>query len=60
VETAPDANRLLCRYTGTAWDCGSASFNASAGTVTRNRVSEFSDWSIGVVQYRLQLPLIHK
>jgi CSLREA domain-containing protein len=57
-QTTPDANRLLCRYTGQGWECASASFDTDAGTVTRTAVSSFSDWAVGIRQHTIQLPLI--
>lgn len=45
--TIPDANDKLCRYTGTAWDCAADSFEQSNNTITRNGVTQFSDWVTG-------------
>jgi len=47
----PDANDRLCRYDPTSreWDCVVAdSFDVGAGTVTRNGVTQFSDWAVQV------------
>ncbi|MCB0166085.1 MAG: PKD domain-containing protein, partial [Anaerolineae bacterium] len=46
--TNPDANDLLCRYTGAGqnWDCGASSF--SSDRITRTGVAQFaSAWAIG-------------
>ncbi|MCL4863445.1 MAG: hypothetical protein KJZ93_28835, partial [Caldilineaceae bacterium] len=58
AETTPDANRLLCRYTGEVWDCASAGFDAEAGTVTRTGINSFSDWAVGRQIFILHLPTI--
>jgi hypothetical protein len=39
----PDANDNVCRYTGTDWNCAANSFTAS--TITRDGITEFSDWA---------------
>ena len=43
-----DANDKVCRYTGVdmVWDCARYSF-ASASSVTRLGISQFSDWAVG-------------
>ena len=41
---AADANDSLCRWTGSTWNClGSG----GSGEVTRNHVTQFSDWAVG-------------
>jgi hypothetical protein len=41
----PDTNALVCRYTGSAWDCARTSSTAS--TVTRAGCTQLSDWAVG-------------
>ncbi len=42
-----DANDKVCRYTGVGvvWDCAANSFVGS--TITRNNITELSDWATG-------------
>lgn len=47
VSFIPDADDKLCRYTGTAWDCATDSFDAGNQTITRNNVTAFSPWAVG-------------
>ena len=44
---APTANDKVCRYTGVGqvWDCAMSSFTGT--TITRNGVTQFSDWAVG-------------
>jgi hypothetical protein len=46
----PDADDKLCRYTGSndVWDCAANSFDAGNQTITRNDVTQFSSWAVGV------------
>jgi hypothetical protein len=43
----PDDKDKVCRYTGSGqvWDC--AADSRIANTITRNNVSQFSDWAVG-------------
>ncbi len=41
----PDANDMLCRYTGSGWDCAQTSRTAT--DVTRTGVTDLSDWVVG-------------
>jgi hypothetical protein len=44
----PDALNKLCRWTGTAWDCGeTADHSIANGNITRFNIHEFSLWTIG-------------
>ena len=47
VSFVPDADDRLCRYTGSGWDCAADSFDAGGQTITRNGVTQFSDWAGG-------------
>ena len=42
----PDHDTRVCRYTGsgTRWDCAQSGYDAS--TVTRDPVTQFSDWAV--------------
>jgi hypothetical protein len=50
VSNLADDGDLVCRYTGggtqTTWDCAAVTPANRAQTITRNNVSEFSDWAI--------------
>lgn len=49
----------VCRWHGSAWDCGRHGFNAS--TVWRHNVTAFSDWAVGMHDTQVQhvyLPLL--
>jgi hypothetical protein len=39
----PDADSVLCRYTGSNWDCTADSYYSGDHTITRNYVTQFSD-----------------
>jgi hypothetical protein len=59
----PDADSVACRYSGsgTEWDCAANAFDAGDKTVTRNDVTQLSDWSGGTrtpVRYHIYLPLV--
>ncbi len=42
----PDGNDQVCRYTGSGrWDCAVTSYTAN--TITRNGVTQLSDWAVG-------------
>lgn len=40
---APDSGDQVCHYGGTSWDCSANTFDEDS--ITRNNVSEFSDWA---------------
>ncbi|MBN1149332.1 MAG: FG-GAP repeat protein [Anaerolineales bacterium] len=44
----PSASSVLCRYTGSAWDCAADSYDAGDRTITRKHVTQFSDWTGGL------------
>ncbi len=44
-----------CRYTGSVWDCARTS--STSTTVTRNGVTQLSDWAVGYPVF-LYLPLV--
>lgn len=43
----PTEQDKLCRYTGTTWDCMADGFDAGLQTITRQGVTEFSEWAAG-------------
>ena len=45
VNITPDAGDKVCRYTGSGWDCAYSSHTSSV--ITRNNVSQFSNWTVG-------------
>ena len=45
----PTATTAVCYYVDSIldWDCNASSFDASVGSVTRNGLTTFSDWTVG-------------
>jgi hypothetical protein len=45
----PDSLDKNCRHAGVGqvWDCAMSSFNLIAGTITRNGITQLSDWAVG-------------
>ncbi len=42
----PDAGDNVCFYvSGTTWDCAANSFDTLAGTITRDGITQFSEWT---------------
>ncbi|MCP4527896.1 MAG: hypothetical protein GY833_18575 [Aestuariibacter sp.] len=56
---APDADDELCRYTGSGqtWDCAASGYDVAGQTITRQDVTEFSEWAGGRAAYELTLVL---
>jgi len=56
----PSDDDKVCRYSGTEtiWDCAANSHNTTTKTITRNGVTQFSDWAIMAEPRRVFLPVI--
>ena len=54
----PDEDARVCRYTGAgrSWDCAATSYTTD--TITRNGVTQLSDWAVGKRISMLYLPLV--
>jgi hypothetical protein len=60
--SAPDACDQVCRYTGAndTWNCGADWFNTEKRTITRDGITELSDWATGdnTASCRFSLPMV--
>ncbi len=47
--TVLTATDKVCRYTGVDddWECAADSFNVGNSTITRNNITQLSDWATG-------------